>query len=404
MKIAIISKEDHAKSMVNMLRDDGHEIVLLGSRPTMVPPTVDLLICRSVSCSHGATDLALKWKRDGKKVIFDSGATRVKEEVDKLVPPRPQPQPQVSAPSPRPQQQTATPVKPPAAPASLTRQAFSATPATPASSATPATPASSATPATPASSPSPFPKRERSTRELVEQLFEGLGWFSSRLHSTQADVGRFPEPLRNTILDFRKDRTIQAARVGGLKIFGRGDDPVEGYESFNVYFTNKGWSYPTPVFGNPGLFTPEAKRKIANLLACTLEPQAQVTKLTPGKKHDTEQGTEEEMKEPIIISTPVAVTPTPTPVVVPTPTPTPVVVPTPTPTPVVTPVVVPTPVVTPVVVPTPTPTIRTMKEDLKALDAMCREIMERYHLTEFKVLSPGGTSFKRVVIEDGTLE
>jgi hypothetical protein len=375
MKIAIISKEDHAKSMVNMLRDDGHEIVLLGSRPTMVPPTVDLLICRSVSCSHGATDLALKWKRDGKKVIFDSGATRVKEEVDKLVPPRPQPQPQVSAPSPRPQQQTATPVKPPAAPASLTRQAFSATPATP---------ASSATPATPASSPSPFPKRERSTRELVEQLFEGLGWFSSRLHSTQADVGRFPEPLRNTILDFRKDRTIQAARVGGLKIFGRGDDPVEGYESFNVYFTNKGWSYPTPVFGNPGLFTPEAKRKIANLLACTLEPQAQVTKLTPGKKHDTEQGTEEEMKEPIIISTPVAVTPTPTPVVVPTPTP--------------------TPVVTPVVVPTPTPTIRTMKEDLKALDAMCREIMERYHLTEFKVLSPGGTSFKRVVIEDGTLE
>ena len=360
MKIAIISKEDHAKSMVNMLRDDGHEIVLLGSRPTMVPPTVDLLICRSVSCSHGATDLALKWKRDGKKVIFDSGATRVKEEVDKLVPPRPQPQPQVSAPSPRPQQQTATPVKPPA------------------------TPASSATPATPASSPSPFPKRERSTRELVEQLFEGLGWFSSRLHSTQADVGRFPEPLRNTILDFRKDRTIQAARVGGLKIFGRGDDPVEGYESFNVYFTNKGWSYPTPVFGNPGLFTPEAKRKIANLLACTLEPQAQVTKLTPGKKHDTEQGTEEEMKEPIIISTPVAVTPTPTPVVVPTPTP--------------------TPVVTPVVVPTPTPTIRTMKEDLKALDAMCREIMERYHLTEFKVLSPGGTSFKRVVIEDGTLE
>jgi len=378
MKIAIISKEDHAKSMVNMLRDDGHEIVLLGSRPTMVPPTVDLLICRSVSCSHGATDLALKWKRDGKKVIFDSGVTRVKEEVDKLVPPRPQPQPQVSAPSPRPQQQTATPVKPPAAPAapaSLTRQAFSTTPATP---------ASSATPATPASSPSPFPKRERSTRELVEQLFEGLGWFSSRLHSTQADVGRFPEPLRNTILDFRKDRTIQAARVGGLKIFGRGDDPVEGYESFNVYFTNKGWSYPTPVFGNPGLFTPEAKRKIANLLACTLEPQAQVTKLTPGKKHDTEQGTEEEMKEPIIISTPVAVTPTPTPVVVPTPTP--------------------TPVVTPVVVPTPTPTIRTMKEDLKALDAMCREIMERYHLTEFKVLSPGGTSFKRVVIEDGTLE
>ena len=43
-----------------------------------------------------------------------------------------------------------------------------------------------------------------------------------------------------------------------------------------------------------------------------------------------------------------------------------------------------------------------MKEELKALEAMCREYMTKHNLTHWSV-SPEGTRYKRIVIEEGSL-
>ena len=86
MRIGIISKEAHAKAVVMALSNNGHEIIMLGGGPvSLIPPTVEALICRTVSCSHGAMDFALAIKRAGKiPVIFEAGVTRILEEIDKL--------------------------------------------------------------------------------------------------------------------------------------------------------------------------------------------------------------------------------------------------------------------------------------------------------------------------------
>lgn len=84
MKIGIISKKSHAKSHAEMLEELGHSVVLLGGSPTSVPASIEVTVCRVVSCSHAASALAAKMRRNGRKVIFEDSVTRLKQAVERL--------------------------------------------------------------------------------------------------------------------------------------------------------------------------------------------------------------------------------------------------------------------------------------------------------------------------------
>lgn len=78
MKVGIISKEDHAKSHAAALEEAGFLPVMLGSNPSEIPPTIPLVVCRTLSCSHGGMDTALAWSRAGKgRLIVENGVKTI---------------------------------------------------------------------------------------------------------------------------------------------------------------------------------------------------------------------------------------------------------------------------------------------------------------------------------------
>jgi hypothetical protein len=78
MKVGIISKEAHAKSHAAALEEAGFVPVMLGSNPSEIPPTVPLLVCRTLSCAHGGMDTALAWSRAGHgTLIVENGVKAI---------------------------------------------------------------------------------------------------------------------------------------------------------------------------------------------------------------------------------------------------------------------------------------------------------------------------------------
>lgn len=87
MLIGIVSKDAHIKSHSKALRDDGFDVVGLGSSPTEVPPTVDLLVLRTQSCSHGGSNTAYTWSRATKKpLIVENGLSGIRSKLRELFP------------------------------------------------------------------------------------------------------------------------------------------------------------------------------------------------------------------------------------------------------------------------------------------------------------------------------
>ena len=65
MQIGIISEARHAGSIQSTLVSRGHVPVLLGGDPRVkIPKSINVVVLRTVSCSHAASDAAQKWKRD----------------------------------------------------------------------------------------------------------------------------------------------------------------------------------------------------------------------------------------------------------------------------------------------------------------------------------------------------
>lgn len=85
MKIGIISKEVHAKPHAQQLIAAGHEVIMLGGSPASLPKTLDVIVCRTVSCSHAASALATKARREGRKVLFMDSVSSITTEVEALV-------------------------------------------------------------------------------------------------------------------------------------------------------------------------------------------------------------------------------------------------------------------------------------------------------------------------------
>ena len=85
MKIAIVSKEAHAKSHARALQQEGHEVVLLGGNASQVPESCDIVVCRTASVSHTASEKMLNEKRLGRRpVVFANGVAEIVAEVRRL--------------------------------------------------------------------------------------------------------------------------------------------------------------------------------------------------------------------------------------------------------------------------------------------------------------------------------
>ncbi len=82
MLIGIVSKDEHIKNHAQALRKDGYSVVGLGSSPTEIPPTVDLIILRTQSCSHGGSDTAFSWSRStNKPLIVENGLSGIRSKL-----------------------------------------------------------------------------------------------------------------------------------------------------------------------------------------------------------------------------------------------------------------------------------------------------------------------------------
>lgn len=76
--VGIISKPEHCRALVQQLNEARYKVMPLGGTPSHLPASIDAFICRTKSCSHRATDMALKEMRTGDRpVIFENGTKRV---------------------------------------------------------------------------------------------------------------------------------------------------------------------------------------------------------------------------------------------------------------------------------------------------------------------------------------
>jgi hypothetical protein len=88
MNIGIISDKAHAKSHAKLLRSQSHTVHLLGGNPSGIPETLDVLVCRPASSSHGGFDTAMSVKR-GKgptQVIIANGVKEIATAVASMNP------------------------------------------------------------------------------------------------------------------------------------------------------------------------------------------------------------------------------------------------------------------------------------------------------------------------------
>ena len=87
MKIGVISKLEHCAPHVEALRRLGHKPILLGSDTTDIPDSVDLVVLRTQSCSHGASGVAWDWsRRTGGKLLVENGKTSMIRKVQEIFP------------------------------------------------------------------------------------------------------------------------------------------------------------------------------------------------------------------------------------------------------------------------------------------------------------------------------
>lgn len=116
MKIGIISKKPHAKNHAQALKREGHDVVLLDGDPKRIPSSIDLVICRTASCSHGASNVALEWQRSGGGfLVMENGLSGALRAIRQYIEPKKskkkKEEAKVAAPAPTP-----TPVEPESAP------------------------------------------------------------------------------------------------------------------------------------------------------------------------------------------------------------------------------------------------------------------------------------------------
>ena len=85
MKIGVVSKGAHCKTHTAALKSLGYKVVELGSSPTCVPKSVDLIVLRTASCSHRGDAVARSWARKtGKPLVVENGLSGIRRELNRL--------------------------------------------------------------------------------------------------------------------------------------------------------------------------------------------------------------------------------------------------------------------------------------------------------------------------------
>lgn len=86
MILGIISKPEHCQSHERGLRHDGHDVrVLGGDAGFTVPSAVKVIVLRTQSCSHGASDQAFRWGREpGNLLVVENGLTGIRRKLEDL--------------------------------------------------------------------------------------------------------------------------------------------------------------------------------------------------------------------------------------------------------------------------------------------------------------------------------
>jgi len=82
LKIAIVSNTDHAKSLTQALRAEGHIGFNFPDISGEVPSSMDVIVCRTKSISHRAYGVCIEERRKGvRPVVFENGVTRAVEAI-----------------------------------------------------------------------------------------------------------------------------------------------------------------------------------------------------------------------------------------------------------------------------------------------------------------------------------
>ena len=85
MKIAIVSARKHCKSHITALRRDGYDVRCLGASPTKIPPSYEVVVMRTSSCSHGGSATVLSWSREtGRPLIVHDGLSSIRRDLKAL--------------------------------------------------------------------------------------------------------------------------------------------------------------------------------------------------------------------------------------------------------------------------------------------------------------------------------
>lgn len=85
MKVGLISKLPHCKPHVGAIKELGFEVKKLGPSPTGIPKSVDILVVRVDSVSHGGDAVARKWARStNKPVVYENGVSGIRRELSAM--------------------------------------------------------------------------------------------------------------------------------------------------------------------------------------------------------------------------------------------------------------------------------------------------------------------------------
>lgn len=85
MKIAIVSKIEHAQPHAEALRKLGHDVDIIDPKG-VYPPSYDVYVCRNSSVSHQASWDMADLRLEGKTVIFENSKTKILQAIQALQP------------------------------------------------------------------------------------------------------------------------------------------------------------------------------------------------------------------------------------------------------------------------------------------------------------------------------
>lgn len=85
LKVAIVSNMDHAKSVARALREAGHTGFPFPTVKGRIPPSMDVILCRDRSTSHGAFDICNEERRRGNRpVVIENGVRKAVDAINAI--------------------------------------------------------------------------------------------------------------------------------------------------------------------------------------------------------------------------------------------------------------------------------------------------------------------------------